>query len=190
MNPLMWIAVGTTILGALTSYQGNKMNAAAAQDAANTRMQAAQYEASQAEQQAGQAVAAGSENAQIEQRNAQLVKSRQLALAGASGAGASDPTMVSLISRTAGEGSYRAALALYHGEETSRNLKQQAASDLYEGQIAAHNFEQKADSDDMAANASLIKGAGGALSLYGKYGAGGPSGDSKLIGTTNYSNRG
>jgi hypothetical protein len=49
-----------------------------------------------------------------------LVASRALAVAAASGAGVSDPTMVRVIANARGEGAVRAATALYEGQARSR----------------------------------------------------------------------
>lgn len=186
MGPLAFIAIGASLLGAYNSYQGARASAQSMREGAAIRQEAAKFEADQANIQAGQAIAMGQHAAAIEERASTYLQSRQLALAGASGAGASDPGMVTLIARTAGEGSYRAAVQLYQGEEQARQLRLQAASYAFEGQAAARGMEQRANAYDTEATASLVRGVGN-MSLYGRYFGGGPnssaSGDAALLRT-------
>src|SRR5688572_16098433 len=72
---------------------------------------------------AGQATAASHRTAAEETRKARLLQSRAQAVAAASGAGASDPTVADIIGDIAGEGQYRSMLAIYEGEEKARALR-------------------------------------------------------------------
>jgi hypothetical protein len=70
---------------------------------------------------------ASAQRTSIEQRRqARLLQSRALAVASASGGGASDPTVVNILARLSGEGEYRALTALYEGEEEARSKEMQA----------------------------------------------------------------
>lgn len=139
-----------------------------------------------AERQGELAVAASQRQALEERRQADLVASRALAVAAASGAGVSDPTVVDIISRTKGEGHYRAAVALYEGEERSRSMRVAAAGGGDFSSVAAAGYKA-------AALGGLARRT---LSLFAKYGLNGPggksSGDSNLIdaGTPDYTNIG
>lgn len=162
------------LIPAVVQGAGTGMEVAGANQAGNAAMLAAQrqaaeknFEADQSTQNAGQAVAA-SQRAAIEQdRQSRIAQSRMLAVAAASGGGARDPTIVNLIARNAGEGAYRSGLALYQGEEQSRQLLMQASAKRYEGQVALEGGAQRQQAYKTAANTSLIKGAG---SLFSKYG--------------------
>lgn len=146
---------------------------------------AAEFAAEQAEQQAGVAIAISQRTAAEQRRQANLVASRALAVASASGAGVSDPTMVKILSDVRGEGVYRASVALYEGEARARQLRLDAAAGRVgglEAQIAGLTREQG------AGIAGVGRAAGAAGSLYANYGAGGPgllntggSGDARLI---------
>lgn len=94
------------------------------------------FAASQYLQNAGQAVAAGQRGAAEENRKARLVSSRAIALAAASGAGASDVSVVNLVSRIRGEGAYNAQTQLYQGEDQARRMRMAAAAKTYEGLTA------------------------------------------------------
>jgi len=118
------------------------------------------------ERQAGVVVAASQRTAMEERRQANLAASRALAVAASSGGGVSDPTMVDILSRIRGEGGLRASVALYEGEERARQIRLSGAGaqDLRSGSeiMAGYN----------AAAAGKIAREG--LSLYAKYGMGGP----------------
>lgn len=120
------------------------------------RKEAAEYQARQLEQNAGQAQAAAQRAAAERRREAQLAQSRALAVAAASGGGASDPTVVDIISDLNAEGTYRSMLELYEGDDRARLLRQQAASARYSGEVAAQAGRSNAV-------ATIFKGATSAL---------------------------
>lgn len=123
---------------------------------------AAEYEAAQYMQNAGQAKAVAQREAQEELRQTKLVQSRILALAAAQG-GASDPSVVRLIGKQAGEGAYRAAVKIYRGDAQAQKLEMAAAARRYEGKSAARA--------GMVSAVGSLAGAG--MSLYDKYSNGG-----------------
>jgi hypothetical protein len=155
-----------TVLGASGQIQAG--NAAAAQGLA--QQQAENYKAGVLTQQAGQERAAGQRAAEIQNRQATLVNSTIRARAAASGAGATDPSVVTNEGRVAGMGEYNALSALYSGEEKARGEENQAELDVNMGdqEAAAGRFKQSASR--ISALSSLLSGGG---SLYGKYGGGG-----------------
>lgn len=147
------LSIGGTVLSAVSGAssaraQGNAANAAA------------QYQARQMEQQAGQERASAQRKSIEERRRAQLASSRALALSAASGAGASDPTVIDIMGDLAGEGEYRALSAMYEGEEKARGSQMGATAKRYEGASAV------AESRAKARNAIL----GGGMSLLQRYG--------------------
>lgn len=171
------------IIPAAIQGAGTGMEVAGANQAGDAAMLAAQrvaaekgFEADQATQNAGQAVAASQRGALEQQRQSTIAQSRMLAVAAASGGGARDPTIVNLIARNAGEGAYRSGLALYQGEEQSRQLLMQASAKRFEGQVALEGGQQRQQAYRTAATSSLIKGAG---SLFAKYGVPALSKDGK-----------
>jgi len=96
----------------------------------------AEFQALQLEINAKQQQAAGQRNAQEEFRKAELLQSRALAVAGASGGGASDPDILQITSRLAQEGQYAADTHIYNGNEAARAMRIGAAVSRYEGQQA------------------------------------------------------
>jgi hypothetical protein len=83
---------------------------------------AADYQAEQQEAQGKEEFAASQRDADAKRREARIVQSRQQAVAAASGAGAGDPTIIRLMTQTAGQGEYNAQTALYTGEQRKRGL--------------------------------------------------------------------
>lgn len=121
-----------------------------------------------ADRQAGLIVAASQRVAAEELRQADLVSSRALAVAAASGAGAVDPTVVALLARNRGEGHYRASVALYEGEERARATRIQGAG---AGELDTEGVMAGANA------AAFGRIAREGLSLYARYGLGGPDAD-------------
>lgn len=171
------LSAGGTLLsvkGNLDAAKGARAAGVASRALAQRQAIAQEFEAAQMEQQAGQEIAASLRGAKEENRQAEYLQSRQLALAAASGASASDTTVVNLIARTAQEGSYRAALALYQGEDRARLLRMGAQGRRYEADITREGgaltekaYRLQAKGHKYAALASILTGAG---SLYEKYG--------------------
>jgi hypothetical protein len=136
------------------------------------RQAASEFEAKQLDIEAEQAVGIGMRGAADETRKARLVESAALARAAASGAGASDPTVMNIIARTAGEGAYRASVAMYEGEAQARLDRLRAAGARYEGAVAAAGGEAAGKSSDLAGASTLLTGGLKAVSLYDKYWSG------------------
>lgn len=131
----------------------------------NAQDAAAAYEAQQLESNAKQSVAVAQQKMLEERRKAGLVASRALALSAASG-GASDKSVVNIISDIQGEGSYRAMLALYDGEDRARVLRDQSKGRRYEGGVARRSGQLKE-------RASYLQAAGQATSMFAKFNPGG-----------------
>lgn len=160
-----------TTLGMFTQAFGARQAGSAAMDNARRQAAADEFVAAQYTQQAGQEVAVAQRRAIEERRQSQLLQSRALAVAAASGAGASDPTIVHLISQISGDGAYRAAVALYDGEEKARQLRLKSDASRYEAAAALAGGEAQKSAYNVSAMSSLLQGAG---TLYTRYGMGGP----------------
>ena len=171
--------------GADIAGQGALLSGAAARLDGYRRRVAAEFQAEQLDMEAGQAVAAAQRAAIEQRRAASLAASRAMAVAGAAGVDASDPSMVRLISTVAGEGYLRAASALYAGNERARIAAMGAAGKRYEGAMAEElGIEQEGAYGLQAAGmgrqaaAYRLSGMGsiaqGAAGLFAKYGGSGP----------------
>jgi hypothetical protein len=165
------MSVGGTLLSAVGQQIGGMSHLASGQ----ASVQAAQFQAQQLRQNAGQAVAASQQSAADIQRNTDYITSRALAVAGASGGGASDPTVINLIARTAGESAYRQSLALYQGTDKARQMDLQANATELGGEMALTSAKSVNNASSIGAMSTLMKGGS---SLYSRYGGGGPKTDS------------
>ncbi|WP_420961046.1 hypothetical protein [Brucella sp. IR073] len=115
--------LGSTLstIGTVASAGGTVLSGVAAKRDAD-------FVAAQEQQQAAEERAAASREAQQKRREGALVQSRQQALAAASGAGAGTdaPTIVKLMTDTAGQADYNARTVLYGGEQRARGLEASA----------------------------------------------------------------
>lgn len=153
-------------LGTAAQVVGYQQAADSARTAGHRKQVASQFEAEQLEQQAGQVIAASQRDSQDERRKTNLLASRALALAAASGGGASDPTIVRIISGLKGEGSLRSATALYRGEEQARRIRMGASAKSYEGLVAEEAGNNQGAAYETLATAALFEGASSIASKY------------------------
>lgn len=140
---------------------------------------AAEFQAWQADEQGKLAIAIAQRRAMEERRQTDIMASRALAVAAASGGGVSDPTIINMLAKAKGEGAYRAQVALYEGEAKARELRLSAAASRVSGAEAVVDGIRTETGYQLSGLGSLVRGG---ASLYQKYGNGGPSGDSDLIG--------
>lgn len=142
----------TQVLGSLVSAKGTL-------EAGRAQENAARYQAAQLRQNAGQVEASSQRGAEDKIRQAKLMASRALAVAGASGAGVSDVTMQNLIAQITGEGKLASLTALYEGQTEAAGMRRQAAATEYEGASARVASRYKATS-------TLLEGARGLSSMF------------------------
>lgn len=119
------------LIGALISGAGTIASGIAANNAA-------QQEAMQLEEKGKEELAASQRDANQKRREGALVNSRQQALAAASGAGAGAdaPTIVKLMTDTAGQAEYNAQVDLYGGKSRKQGLYDAAANRRREGKAS------------------------------------------------------
>lgn len=175
------VGAGSLVLGALGMEQSKEAAAREAdlqRRAGEARKAAAEFEASVLETQSGLTVASSQRDMLDVQRQARLVQSRAIAVAAASGGGASSPTVATLYGNIAKEGAYNAARALYAGEEKARLMRLQAIQarkmgEFYQvsGDLSAQASEARGKAAEYNFGSTIVGTAGG---LYGKYGGKGP----------------
>lgn len=158
------LEAGGQIVGAISHIQYGQQAA-----------QAASFQAAQLRINAGQAQAQGQHQAEDVQRQTQLVTSRALAVAGASGGGASDPGVITVMSSLAKEGAYRQQVALYGGDERARVMNEQADATSFQGRATRLNSDMVAGAQALASTTTLMKGGARDQSLYQRFGGGGPT---------------
>lgn len=177
MNVLDWLSDPTALNDVGTGLQagGQFLGAMSRFTYGQEQQQAAKFQSSQLREQAMEAEAAGQRSAWSADLATKYLASRQLAAAAAGGGGASDPTVVNIMARTAAEGAYRSATALYNGEDRARYLNLQADAKDYEGEILRNQSESAGKSQAVAGAASLLRGTVRDASLFQRFGGGGPA---------------
>jgi len=158
-------------IGTILGLIGSMRSASSARSAGAAGRQAAEFEAAQLEQNAGQAQAAAQREALIERQRTALLVSRGIAVAAAGGGATTDPTVSNILEEIAAAGEYRAGVAIYQGEEKARVQRMQADARRNEGEALDAAGNSKASAYTLA---GLGNFATGAASLYSKYGNGGP----------------
>lgn len=170
MTGSLAMMAGGTVLNMLGQKEaGDDARARSEAAAANARV-SAEFEARQADYLAGQSLAASQREAREQRKAAAILASKALANAAASGAGASDPSVVDILSNIYSEGAYRSALALYGGEEQARSYKVSAAARRAGGASQASAALAEGNSIARASNLSMFSTLlQGGSSLYSKY---------------------
>lgn len=95
-----------------------------------------------------------------EQKQAELLASRALAVAAASGGGASDPTVMNIIGDIHGEGALRAGLELYKGKTRADALQ-------FEGEMLMFEARNQKKASDIGVFSSLTKFGAGMYEVFG-----------------------
>ena len=172
---LPWIGIGLAAAGTFMSMQGQRAAGRAEARRGAAMQEVANFEAAQLEANAITTIATGQRQAAEERRRMELVESRALALAAASGGGVSDPTVVKIIAELSGEGAYRSAVAMYDAEEAARQMRLGAYARRYEGSQALESGLSAQRAFNLRGTGSFLTGAGQiGMSLYDKYGGTGP----------------
>lgn len=125
-------------------YQDTKAGVIEQKEALKTqgaaRQAAAEFAAAEQERLAVQDEAEAQLAAQRELQIAAQLQSKALAIAGASGASASDPTMTTIIGKFAEEGMMNAQMRLYSGRSSARDRRYAAEIARWEGRMAARGI--------------------------------------------------
>jgi hypothetical protein len=160
-------SAGMSIIGAVGQSAAQRQAGEVAYQNALQRQQMANLQASQLEQNAGQAQAAAQRQAIEAKRKGSLLASRMRAVMGASGAGIDNNLLASL----QGEGDYAADTALFNGDEKARAMKNQALLDRWSGNASVWSGENARAAASRAADATLVGGiAKGVMSFADRYG--------------------
>lgn len=144
-----YITAATTALSVYSSIQQGK-----------AQQQQANLLAAQKEKDANQANVEAQAEAANERRKAKLVRSRALAVAGASGAGVDDPTVNKILTGIETEGEMNALSSLYSGEYLASSLRSGADATRSSGAAAKNAGYMSAASTALS----------GSVSWYDKYG--------------------
>lgn len=139
--------------------------------------QAAEFQAAQLRQNANNAQASGERQAADVGLQSKYIASAALATAAASGGGASDPGVITIMARNAAEGAYKQQVALYQGADRARAMDLSAEAKEFEGKNVMANSISVGASQLFGAGTTLLKGAAKDASLFQRFGGGGPGSD-------------
>jgi hypothetical protein len=157
-------AIIAAVASAATSLAGGMIQAKGARAAGRAQQQAQYYEAAQREQQAQEQRAAAQRVLLETRKKTERVQSTLQARAAASGAGATDPTVLGLGEDIAGQGEYEGLMAMYKGENAARGIQDQAIGDRLTGDAALKAGKNRA-------TGAILSGVGGMFDSLGKIGA-------------------
>lgn len=132
---------------------------------------AADYRADALESGASDVRGAAQQRAHFTRREGRFAKSRALAAAAASGGGATDPTVVKILSEIEGQSEYEALSDLYSGESQAYALEQEAEATRYGGRLSEYTGRLRRS---LLRQQALNTIASGAMTLASRYGQGGP----------------
>jgi hypothetical protein len=129
---------GTASTGSTLGAIGSVVSGVGTIAAGVAQKNAANYEAAQMEQKAKEETAAAQRDAIAKRREGAIINSRAQALAAASGGGAGTdaPTIVKLMSDTAGTADYNAQTSMYGGYSRAAGLRDSAKGRRAEGKAS------------------------------------------------------
>jgi hypothetical protein len=159
------VGIGTSVMGGIQQSGAANAQASAAEEAAEQRSMLARRAASD---ERGQAQRVAAE----ERRRGVLARSRAQAVAGASGAGAADPTVADITESLAGEGEYNALSALYSGESRATAIENDAMAGEWEAGVMASSLRAQGRAAKVGGMVGAVGNAlQGATSWFSDYGA-------------------
>lgn len=157
------------ILGSVVSAVGSLAAGAAQSRQLEAQAEANRYQAKIEDQKAMQERAVAQRKGFERQREGKLALSTLQARAAASGAGATDPTVVSLGSDIAGRSEYYRLTEMATGETAARYHEDQAALDRWSANEQSAQAGMAKTGAFFSAASSIL---GGASSAFGKFGGG------------------
>lgn len=164
------IAAVAGIAGTAVSFMGAMSQASAAKAAGQAAIVAANYKAAQERQNADIQRAAASRSALEKVREGQLLQSKLIARAAASGGSASDPTVTTLGGDIAARSEYETLGELWKGEVRAQGLENQAQADIYSGAVENMGDQYKAKGAIIGGIGTAFSNLGGMASKFGGYG--------------------
>lgn len=173
LDPSQQSAIGANTTGGEISAAGQLAGGLSHVEFGMQAQGAAEFQAQQLRQNAGQAQASAQHAAYSVQLQSQYMASRALAVAAGSGGGASDPTVVNLISRNAAEMAYRQQSVLYAGDEKARSDLMSANAKEYEGGGVMRNSLSVAGGAVLGADTTLLRTGAQGASMFQRFAGGG-----------------
>lgn len=162
------LMVAATVAGGaiqgMSTLAGGKMAAQAGQ----MQQSEANYQATQIQQNASQALAGAQRQALDTQQRTNLAISTATARAGASGAAPDVGSAVANTGQLAKRGSYQALMDMFNGQSKATGLENEASGIRYTGSIDELEGEEKEKASYLAAGGEFAGSIGSAAGQYGK----------------------
>lgn len=156
------------IVGATASLAGTVVSMQGARAAGAEQQKAKEFQAAQQEQQAQESRAAAQRQALERQRQTDLAKSTLQARAAASGAGATDETVLNLGEDLSGRGEYQRLMDIYTGENRARGYEDAAMASRMTGQAERQAANTRATGTLLSGIGSFADSAGKLKTAYSK----------------------
>ena len=156
------------VVGAVTSLAGTVVGMQGARAAGAEQQKAREFQAAQQEQQAQESRAASQRQALEKQRQTQLAQSTLQARAAASGAGATDESVLNLGEDLSGRGEYQRLMEMYTGENRARGYEDAAMASRMTGRAEKQAANTKATGMLLSGIGSFAESAGKAASSFNK----------------------
>ena len=153
---------------AIVGLIGTGLSAVGSIAAGNAQNEALQAQAAAEERKGNEARAATQREAIQRAKEARLALSRQQAVASASGAGATDPTVLKLMGDVGKQGQYNVASTLYEGEAIQAGMQDQAA-------ISRMRGRQARLAGFIGAGTTMLNGLSGFADTWGGFSSSGSS---------------
>lgn len=172
------------VLGTVVSAVGTIAAGAAQARQANAQAAAQEHAAQVADQRAMQERAVAQRQSFEKRREGKFAQSTLVARAAASGASATDPTIIKLGGDIAGRSEYMALTDMYRGEQAGRSLEDQAELNRWSAGQLRNEASMAKTGSFIGAGATILSGAS---SIFGKAGGGGFAGMQPLTAPANTS---
>lgn len=164
----IFIPVVLSAIGIGTSFSASRKSAKATEKAGRTQQAALDFEAEQLDVAAGQTLASGQYAAGEVRRQGKIIESDLIARVAAGGGSISDPSIMNLIGRNAGEIQHRAMVEMYAAEDEARTLRARAKTARMGGVSALGESKAAASAIRTGGIASAFAQTGGLMAQYWK----------------------
>lgn len=165
------VSSGISAMGSISA--GNAQAQAEERNAQNAQLLAA-YQAKQYKFEGESELAGAQRTMEGTQQKLAYTQSKLIATAAASGAGATDPTVLNVSGQLQQQGTLAALTDLWNGQNARTGAENKANAAIYQGQIDAQNDLMKAAAARQAAQnsafGSILSGFGGLAKGFSGYG--------------------
>lgn len=167
-SALMGGTLAAQAVGGAMSAAGTLAGGNYAAQAGQMEQAAANYQATQLNQNAAQAFASGQRQMLNTQQNTRMAIGASQARSAAGGVDAGAGSAATNVGNLAARGSYQALMDKFNGAATATGLRNQAQGVQYTGQMEALEGEEKQSASELAAAGTIAGSAGSLMSSYGR----------------------